>query len=483
MTSAVRQLHASFQRLQIATPTPAARNSIAATITQYLPLQAVTVSLQALCARFQEAQTQEIRAKALQGRELQKLEIEIMRWKRRGERTCFRPSMTIRGALQKIEDLTALATFFAHPTFPLSRHERLELVVECCPNARIVDLSSCQQFDSKILQVVKKLPHLHQLNLANCQPYVRADFARLGELTTLHDLNLSGSTITDAELAPAIHPLQSLRVLNLKSCKHIKRNAVWRLYEKLPRLRLIFLENSSADLPWSRLNGLAVDLPYSKKFGLLSEDFFVSNLGKQIVADATDLSKLRNLKIDGRLHLIERVKEYKGYCRGYSYAYFISSLTKQPVNPLHVQFFQALEFLLHRTKAKLTAAEDDKVKKLKAAAVDMMKTLAGQQNNLSHERFCLAAASADFTKKLHDQIFLEKAIFIELKCAAKDAVLAHSIALSFRDDLCYVADTHQGIAVFENRQVLAANLDTYLAKFGTPKEPLQTVEGLVFYRK
>lgn len=443
-----------FEQVQISQPR---RASILGTIAEYLPVRAVDPCFAILHHIFQEPVSLTAETQAFKGRELTRLSVEIEQWERKvlklGRLSQFRPSAAIINGLKTVRNLRPLAPFFLNPALTMSLHARVSHVVIFCPEARIMSLSHTQ-VDAQVLAPLLKLKKLRKLSL--------------------HDTN-----ITPELLESFVHCLKRLTSLDVDNCPGLNRPVALTLFHALPKLRQLRFEGSNDACPWRVLTARATSIPHHAAFGYLPPAFFDTGLGALAVSFASTYALFRDASISGKEHLLERIKNWFGHCKGHSYAFFISQLTGKPIDPTHIQFFQALEYLRHNCSDTPNPSAESYTETINQLIPQYIDILADKPKGITHTRFSLDCTSNIFWEEFNMRIGDPKLQMVELALNPQEGEAGHSIAVTLKPHLM-VADIQHGIGQYKVFQALFDDIVGYINRFSTVENPLSTISGLAF---
>jgi len=491
----VEYLVTQFQQLTIPPklkPAPLSAKTLAI-VAQYLPLKEVSGGLHELSLLFKSPINLRTRRIAYQGRELEQLQLELTEWIKRQSVTQqevrFCPSSEISKGLYNTQELDSLAPFFqaSCTTMPLRRV--VHAVQECCPHAESIAFTSCSQVGLRVMQHLSKFKKLQILRLKSCQELHVEHMQPLASMTSLTHLEIPGCKANDAALRQLLAPLKALTHLDLSRCKHITPGGVRALMLTLPALQQVHLAGNEKVFPWQLLSEPAVILPRGIEGSCITKAFLRTLLGTNIIRYASALAQARTLQITGKAHLIDRVKNQFGHCRGHAYATIISHCKMKAhtekysvvMDKAHIQFFQALEYLMYENPIlhapQKSEQEKNAIAQLEQKAIRYLKAFAGLTNKLHKKQtFTFTSPSfwADFWKVTRDV----NAHMVELKLASISKKSCHSIVLFFKPRLV-IADILHGIGVYTSRTRLEANLIAYCNNFGSEGDRLATVDALV----
>jgi len=300
----------------------------------------------------------------------------------------------------------------------------------------------------------------------------RADSKRtlrkLRDEHTVLRLNLAGSRINDARLLRYIAPMQQLTYLNLSNCPNITRQGVWTLFAKLPCIQQIDVEQNAC-FSWPNIRACPTHLPVPEiqHNSFLSDYFFSTELGKELVGHSEKVATAKLSPLSGREYLIERTKDKAGYCRGHSYAAIIAHCQQAHkeqslIQRVHIQFFQGMEYLLLGKKAEVHSEQLIALhRKLQQIALIRLKNLAGLDKGSHTRKVKCSYSEPTFWAHLWHELRAKHTDIVEMKINRSHGKPGHSIAL-FLSPSFKIADLNHGICHFPSRNDFEAALMHYL---------------------
>lgn len=484
-------LATDLERLSLV-PTPS--NQLVGIVAQYLPVKEIESQLVELGRLFQCSVTLTTQAFAFHDRAAEKLQLEMEEWgdreKRAGRAEHFEPSRPIRQALSQLRMLDSFDPFFQRVD-SISLGRMIEVIQAWCPLIESVKLTACTRLGGRVLQQVAKFKKLRKLHIDAPRALHPSQLAPVSDMTSLTHLELQANRLDGKDLKKLVAPLQKLAYLKLNTCKYISAEAVRDLFFQLPHLTKVDVSDDAGVFPWSTMSEPPIILPRGYRGPFLTESFFAHDLGKQAVQYASAFAAARGVQMAGRAYLEERIKNSQGYCRGHSFALIIAhcKMVREGVykkynlvaNKIHIQFFQALEYLKYpKVEAPLTREEENAtLQNVHLSTFNHLKELASLSETTDDETYyILSYSSPTFWPNFWSATRDAQAHIVELILRTENYTKCHSIVLFFKPKFV-VADLVHGICEYDTRAALELNLCDYLMNFKSDGgESLETVEIL-----